>query len=332
MKKLTYIMTVIFLLVIFILPLFAQRSGKLAQVGMAFLDIPVGSRAAGLGEAYVSVGDDPNAIFWNPAGIALVKSNSLMFNYNAWIADITHISGAFCYKIKNLGVFGVSFISMDYGNITGTRIADNEEGYIVTGNLTPSEYALGIAFAQRVSSKFSYGIHIKYVHQDLGTSLSGSTEETLHEVQNTLGEVAFDFGTFFYTGFKDLRVAMSVRNFSREIAYREESFAMPLTFSFGMSMNILSLFDIDEKHSLTLAVDALHPRDYPERINFGCEYSLSKMIFIRGGYKFVTDEEGLTAGIGLEKKIGPTNIRINYSYSHFGLFNQVHRTSMGFAF
>lgn len=332
MKKLIYLSTAALFLFIFMSPLFAQRTGKLAQVGMAFLDIPVGTRAAGMGEAYVSVGNDANALFWNPAGMALVESRELVFNYTSWIADINHISAASSYNLGNVGVLGLSLIMMDYGEITGTRIAETEQGYITTGSIKPSEFVLGIAFAQRVTTKFSYGIHFKYVYQNLGKSLSGSTQETVHEVKNSLGEPALDFGTLFYTGFKDLRVAMSVRNFSREIGYREEHFPMPLTFSFGVAMNVLSLSNFSENQSLTVAIDALHPRDYPERINFGAEYCFNKIVYLRAGYKFITDEEGLTAGIGLKHSIGPMEIKIDYAYTDFGLFEQVHRTSMGIAF
>ncbi len=332
MKKLAIKLSVFLVLLCVVSLASAQQEGKLAQVGMAFLDIPVGTRAAAMGEAFVSAGNDVNALFWNPAGMSLVESRELAVNYNKWIADITHLSAAFAINIDKIGVFGASFVRVDYGSITGTQIASNTEGYEVTGDLNPGDYAIGIGFAKRVSNKFSFGVHAKYVAQDLGTSMSGYTASEVHEVKNKIDEPAFDFGTLFFTGFKDLRVAMSVRNFSREVGYRQEEFPMPLTFSFGLAMNVLSLTDMDEKHVLTVAADALHPRDYPERINLGMEYWFNNMVSLRAGYKFVTDEEGLTAGLGLRQKIGPMTVKIDYAYSDFGIFDQVHRTSMGIVF
>ncbi|NIT61129.1 MAG: PorV/PorQ family protein, partial [Aliifodinibius sp.] len=168
--------------------------------------------------------------------------------------------------------------------------------------------------------------------QDLGKSQSGYTATEVHEVENTLSALAVDFGTAFYTGFKDLRVSMSVRNFSREIGYHEEDFPMPLTFSFGMAMDVLSLTKLGEIHKLTLAIDAIHPRDYPERFNLGMEYWVGDLFAIRAGYKTVTDEEGLSAGLGFKKTLGSMDVKIDYSYSDFGLFESVHRTSVGFGF
>ncbi|MFQ5606880.1 MAG: PorV/PorQ family protein [Candidatus Zixiibacteriota bacterium] len=40
-----------------------------SQAGALFLRVPVGSRAAGMGQAYVAVADDATATHWNPAGL-----------------------------------------------------------------------------------------------------------------------------------------------------------------------------------------------------------------------------------------------------------------------
>ena len=330
MKKLI-ILCVILMLLMISLPTYAQKKGKLAQSGLTFLDIPVGTRATGMGDAYVSIGNDANAVFWNPAGIAFVTDREIVGNHAYWIADIKHESGAFAMNFGNIGVFGISFIMMDYGEFIGTRVSTTEEGFDRIGNFEPSEFAVGIAYARRVTDKFSFGIHGKFVSQDLGKSLTGYTEEELEEVENTIFEPAFDFGTIFYTGFKDLRIAMSARNFSREVSYRIESFPLPLTFSFGAAMNVLSLFNVED-HTLTLAIDALHPRDYPERINAGFEYWFGDIFAVRAGYKFVSDEEGYTAGIGLKQGIGDIKFMVDYSLSDFGRFDFVHRISIGSAF
>ncbi len=310
----------------------AQKSGKLAQVGMAFLDIPVGSRAAGMGDAYVSAGDDANAVFWNPAGIALVSNWQLMVNYTPWLADITHNALAFSANLGNLGVIGVSYVGMDYGTITGTRVADTEIGYEVIGNIEPAEFAVGIAYARQVTTKFAYGLHLKYAYQNLGKSKTGYTEEEVRDVENKLGEPAFDFGTLYFTGFKDLRIAMSARNFSREVGHRKEIFPMPLTFSLGIAMDVLTLLREGGDHSLTATMTALHPRDYPERFNLGFEYWFRRMVAARFGYKFISDEESFTLGLGLRLKMGPTGLMIDYSYNHHQYWDAVQKISVGFSF
>ena len=48
----------------------------------AFLKIDAGSpRAQALGNAYVSIADGPEALFWNPAGAASASTRELQFAY-----------------------------------------------------------------------------------------------------------------------------------------------------------------------------------------------------------------------------------------------------------
>lgn len=53
--------------------------------GSEFLNYGVGARALGMGGAYVSMADEPNAIFWNPAGLGFVKNIHLSTTFPLWI-------------------------------------------------------------------------------------------------------------------------------------------------------------------------------------------------------------------------------------------------------
>jgi len=61
---------------------FAETDGT---KGAAFLKLGQGARAIGMGESFVAVGDDVNALFWNPAGIARIKERQLTFMYSDWL-------------------------------------------------------------------------------------------------------------------------------------------------------------------------------------------------------------------------------------------------------
>jgi hypothetical protein len=126
---------------------------------------------------------------------------------------------------------------------------------------------------------------------------------------------------------------MSVRNFSAELKYKDEKFQLPLTFKIGVSMNVFDLVDIDKKmHSFLIAVDASHPRDYREQLSFGAEYLFMNTFAIRGGYTFPTDEQEFTAGIGIKQSIADFKFGIDYSYTPFGIFDNVHRFSINLAY
>ena len=122
--------------------------------------------------------------------------------------------------------------------------------------------------------------------------------------KNSIDAAAFDFGILYHTGYKSLDFGMSVRNFSTELKYKEESFQLPLTFKIGISMNMLDLTDLNsDMHSLLLSIDASHPRDFAEQVFVGSEYTFMKTFSLRGGYEFPKDEGGFSAGFGLMQQV-----------------------------
>lgn len=315
---------------------FAQASNagnlkKIAQTGMKWLSIPIGGRASALGGAYTAIANDASAIFWNPAGIAMTEGGHAFLTQTRWIADINVNAGALTYSLKNWGVVGVSFASVEWGTFHGTQRANNDQGYIETGEFSPTNWSAGITYARKVSDKFSFGGHLKYLYEKLGTNMEGSVA-TPSEYTAEMNLLAFDFGTIYYTGYKDLRFAMSLQNFSQEKKYRAEHFPLPLTFRFGLAMDLTRFMMPESNHSLTLAVDAIHPRDYSERMHLGLEYGFRNLVFLRGGYKTNYDEEDYSFGAGFHYAVSGFALTLDYSYLQFKHFDAVNMFSFDFEF
>ena len=307
---------------------------KTGQTGLKFLAVGVGARAAAMGEAFTLVGDDANAVFYNPAGIAYTdKRVDAILHKNYWIADISYNAVALTCNLKNWGIVGVTLLAADYPNSIGTMVADNDVGYIETGDISAEAWSVGLVYARNLTDKFSIGGKIRHATQSLGTSmiptLVGTEIVGTEESKNQVSGLAYDIGTIFYPGFKSFRVGMSITNFSPQYKYEEEEFQLPLTFKLGVAMDVLDLLgDRPEDMSCVIDVEVVHPRDYSQRLHIGSEIWFRNMVALRGGYKFNYDEEGLTAGIGFNV----AGVRIDYAWSAFGVFDSVSRFSCGFAF
>lgn len=320
------------LIFLFTLPLQAEGLKKIAQTGMKWFSIPMGSRPAAMGSAFTAVADDAGSIFWNPAGIAHAEGTHFFLNQTKWIADIDVNSGAATWGSERFGTFAVSFAAADWGDLHGTQRANNDAGFIETGTFSPTDYAIGLGYAKRVSNQFAFGGHLKYVYEELGSSLEGKFDAP-REINAKMDLLAFDFGTLYRTGFKSLVVGMSLQNFSQEAQYRAEQFPLPLTFRFGMAMDLTDLWmAADAPHRLLLAVDALHPRDYSERLHFGLEYGYRGLFFLRGGYKTNYDEEDISFGAGLKYSISGLEVALDYGYVQFKNFDAVQMFSFDFNF
>ena len=294
---------------------------KLAQTGFQFLSVGSDARAAAMGEAFTTVEGQSSALFYNPAGMARLSSViDMTASHNSWITDINH--HAFSIALNpwkgRYGVFGISAVTVDYGEIQGTMVWGNSEGYIDTEIFNPKAIAIGIGYARYLTDRFAVGGQIKHVAQSLGKSVI--PDEGVKK--NLVSTIAFDFGTIYRTGFKSLSLGMSVRNFSEEVKFEREGFQLPLAFRIGLSMNALDLFiDNPEKHSLLIIMDAVHPRSYPEYIDLGGEYLFMDIFALRLGYMFRQDECGLSMGFGLQK----FGFSFDYAYTPFGVFNNVNR-------
>ncbi len=330
MKKLALILTVVLFSTVFVTPAHSTMK-KLAQTGFGFLKADHSARAAAMGGALMLVGEGADALFYNPAGMAVMPQKVDFFgNMTQWIADINYNAVGVVVNLGTIGTVGLSAIMCDYGDIEGTRIdPDADLGYVDTGNLDVGAYEIGIGYARRLTNKFTVGAHVKYVGQNLGESFIAEDDVTAKE--NKVADFAYDFGTVFYPGFQSLRFGMSVRNFSRELKYEQEGFQLPLTFTIGVAMDIMDLVG-EHSSPLLIAIDAVHPRDYSERIHVGAEYVLMDMIALRGGYKFNYDEEGLTFGVGFNPSVAGIDLKVDYAYSSFGIWDLVNRFSIGVSF
>jgi hypothetical protein len=308
---------------------------KLAQTGLQFLSVATEARAAAMGEAFTTVEGNSMSLFYNPANLALMNPfMDLSINQNKWIADMKHYSASIAFNpmYGKYGTFGLSLLSVDYGDFIGTMVdPTTEKGFVDTGTFGPSAFAVGFGYAKALTDRFSVGGHIRYVNQKLGSStvpVGEVSEGVTKEVNNDLSVWSFDFGTIYRTGFRSLVFGMTVRNFSQEVKFESEGFQLPLTFKMGISMNVFDLFmEKNALHTLLVSVDAIHPRDYSEQLNFGAEYTMMNLLAFRFGYMYNRDEEDITAGFGVQTKFGDRMVALDYAYTPFGVFNNVQRLS-----
>ncbi len=313
---------------------FAEGS-KVGSAGAQFLKIGVGSRYQGMGEAAVAAANDAYSMYWNPAGLVEVENTAIAFTNVNWILDIDLNYVALARNIEDVGVFGasVSVLSMDEQEVTRADVPDG------TGErYDASSYAIGISFARQLTTKFAFGATFKYIGEKI--------------YQEESKGFAFDFGTLLYTGFRSLRMGMSVTNLGPElqfsgtdVGYDDQSgdgsndpfaaelkttpYDLPLTFRVGLAYDIYA----GSNSLLTLSADLKHPNDNDQQGSIGAEWGFDEKFFLRGGYKLNYEEETVSFGGGLVTSItNSTDLAIDYSWQDFGRLESTQRFSVGFTF
>ncbi len=304
---------------------------KAGRTSMQFLKIGNGSRQVALGEASIAGVQDINSIFWNPAAITGIEGAQAAFNYNKWIADLNVLSGAVGYNISDVATIALSYVSLDYGDIPEAVVTSSSGGVDTrTGSFfTGSDVLVGLGIAHQFTDKLSVGINIKYM------------QEKLHVYSSDLW--GFDVGSFYDTGWRGIRIAMSAQNFSTQARFlhtkeeEQQTYEIPLLYRIGVSMDLMGGEDLflggePDQHKVTLNVDAIHSNDYKERLHLGLEYKIYGIFSLRGGYKLNYDEGNLSFGAGIDYAIDGFRFNFDYAYVNYDFLESPHRFTVSLGF
>lgn len=290
---------------------------KLAQTGMKFLSFSPDARAAALGDAVTAKTGGASSLFYNPAGMARIEGMNLSAGQANWIAGITYNAVSVAYA-SDAGVFGISVMNVDYGEIQGTIRSSNTAGYADTELFTPTANVVGLGYAIAPTDRFSVGGQVKFVNEKLGNAYL-DTDGSVEGIESLdMGAVAYDFGLMYQMDWKNLMIAMSARNFSESLKYAEEAFELPLTFRMGVAVDVIE--------NLSLSFVNERPRDYFSTTRVGFEYSLMGMLAVRAGYVTPTDEAGINLGVGFQV----AGFNVDVAYTDFGVFDPVTRVGVQF--
>jgi hypothetical protein len=289
-----------------------------------------------MGGAFVATANDASAMFWNPAGLTGIEGAHVHFSHTQWWATLKLNHAALAYTAEELGSFGVSMtvLSMDKMEIT-TELEPEGTGQFFDAQ----DVMLGVSYARHLTSDFSVGITAKYVSQRIWNE--------------TAGGVAFDIGTRYALGFRDLTLAMSMTNLGPDLRYdgrdlsrrydensqvsynrlsparlATEDYSLPLHFQVGLAITPFSTDGL----SVRVAADVTHPNDNNERVNVGTEIRVLEHFSVRGGYRFGYDIETATFGAGVAVPVGTSSLTFDYAYALYDLLPDISRFSIGLSF
>jgi hypothetical protein len=293
----------------------AQIFEKVGTLGGQSLKIGVGARAAAMGDAYVAIADDGTAVYWNPAGIARLSGQTLTLNHTALPASILFDQGAWVFGTKWFpGMIGVNFraLTMSRDVVRTTYLPEGTGETFDAG-----EWAFGLSYGRSLTDKFSAGLSLNYVQTGLADVTGKST--------------TFDFGTLYDVGVLGAKIGMSIQNIGSDMTFIEDKVKMPVFFRVGGSAQLI---ERGESRLITVA-EFTHPSDNSEKVNWGGEYAFHDYLFLRGGYKFNYDTEGLTAGFGVKFPLTLTRssvARVDYAFQDSKFLSDVHRVSLNVSF
>jgi hypothetical protein len=329
----------IFCVLIFIGTGYLNSQSKVGTSAAPFLGISVGPKAISMGSAFVAVANDASALYWNPSGISRIGQTQFLATHTNWLVNTNFNWVGFSLNLNGVDAIGLSFTQLDYGEEDVTTVLLPEG----TGERwNAMDITFGLSYARNLTDRFSIGGTVKYIQQKIWNESASA--------------FALDVGLLYITEFNDMKIGMSISNFGTDMALdgkdliqridldpesqginktipavlKTDPWTLPLFFRVGAAMDLYK----SDLMRFSAAVDAFRPSDNNASVNIGGEFEWNNMIFIRGGYKTLfldESEEGLSLGGGLKYNFSGTNfVLIDYAFSTFGKFSNLHTFSIGF--
>ncbi len=271
---------------------------KVNVAGLQFLMLEQGARAAAMGGAFTAVSDDVGAASWNTAGLTHVENVAYQANYMRWLNDtkVYSVAGVWNTRSTRGEVIGLTVMSHKPEGAPETTIYQpNGTGETVK----VSGIRIGGIYAIKFTDKFSFGTRVSYF------------QETLH-TKKTKG-VVVDFGSYFYTGFKSLRVAMAFKNWGPDKKTGAHFYQMPVTYSMGLAAEVYG--EKGDPSYLTASAESIFPISYEQRYQLGAELWLQNIFAVRGGFKWNYDLEQFTVGAGFKQSVSGKDVLVDVSYT-----------------
>ncbi|MBN2226393.1 MAG: PorV/PorQ family protein [candidate division Zixibacteria bacterium] len=302
-----------------LLPSVVFSQAKVGTTGVNFLELGVSARAMGMAEAFTAGVDDASAVYYNPAALVNVYGREMMFTHISLPADINYEFIALAMPVDMVGgVVGIGVFSLNSGDILHTDYY-YPYGTDQNGNkqyFSASDIAVSLSYGRYLTDKFSVGITMKYIREDL------------FEDYKATGWAA-DVGTNYNSGYRNFKIAMLISNFGPDMKHIAKEFPLPMNFKFGASIDVVDM----EEHLVIFAAEGQHPADNLEKYNLGLEYRYLDRFSLRIGERMNYDIDGFTAGGGIRLPINDeVDLTVDYAYQDYKFLNEVHRFSFSLAF
>ncbi|MGA0233596.1 MAG: PorV/PorQ family protein, partial [Saprospiraceae bacterium] len=319
------------------------------EAGAAELLLNPWAKSAGLHSMTTATIAGVEAMRINVAGIGRINGRELLISNARLYEGSTIQLNALGYAQKSgNGAFSVSIMSVDFGDIPVTTVAQPEG----TGaTFSPSFFHLGVGYAYTYENKISVGL--------LFRAISESTPDV-----SAFG-FALDAGVQYVSGPQDnFRLGISLRNIGSPMRFggqgltfqgpnpegntqyllsfdqRSEDFELPSVLNIGISYD----YFFTNKLMLRAVGNFTSNAFSRDQIGAGLEFSFNEMFMLRGGYKTDFGSSGTTlnnvysgvsAGATIElpfNESGKNKIGIDYAYRATNPFRGTHNFSVRMSF
>lgn len=290
-------------IVCFLLLLLPQLNAQYsagAGLPLAWMNDDFSVRAAGMGRAFTGLADDPSAVFFNPAGLGLLRNDQVLLSHRQGLAGVDTDTMVLTHR-----AFG--------GNLAYTvlfqhmpDLAEIRSG-AETGRSWNYRHAAGVlSFGRKAWRWINAGVSVRYGHAaELNRTKQFFSADVAalcryDELDDVLPN--FDFAA----------LGVSVQNIFPSFDYPHRPAELDLKFRLGLALRYMNI--------MTLTLDVEDTRDRSACLKAGYEVFAFHFLALRAGYVFsdpsdsVLDRFTFGAGVGNRVRGGTLSLETSLRY------------------
>jgi len=334
-----------------------------------FLTLGSGARGMALGGAFATIVDDVNALHYNPANLPSMQGTEFTLSLMPYFADTDYYWAGLAFPFSD-GDFGVGFFLGHFGFGNSPIYTEADPEGLSQETFGVSEVVGGMSIAHAFIDRFSAGLTVKFISDDLATGAAGGAKAST---------VAVDFGVNFHSELGNRPIALSfvVQNLGGSLAHSGEAlrfrdvngsasdptvpdqrqdppaanligdgFPLPTLFRAGLAYDVVSA----EAARLSLMGEFVESNYQKAQFGMASEFAWTPVdvpvgVALRGSYTTQPDNDsslgavsvdsgtdGLALGGGLFYRIADRyRLQFDYAYRHYGALGSVDVFSATFA-
>lgn len=259
-----------------------------------------GARAAAMGNAFTAASDDTQSIYFNPAGLALIKAQEFSLLHYQLYEGALYNSAAYAQALLDFGTIGAAFYRYSAGTVPGYDINDMK-----TGDITFQEYKATLSYAFNIRDAVRLGVNINVINSSMDS-------------QSSTG-IGVDAGVL-YEPFDFMRLGFMARNIFKPVqSLGSENEGVPQVYTLGFLLK----YPFDAvKASITGDISMGESESLKGRA--GIEIVFYGALSLRAGY----DSGRYSFGGGIEA----FGARVDYAYMADSYLDSLQRISLTYSF
>ncbi|HTB22763.1 MAG TPA: PorV/PorQ family protein [bacterium] len=309
-----------------LLPGMAHAYGAAGVVSAPILELPMGVRGEGMGEAFTGIADDVNSVYYNPAGLTALDSVQLELMNIQSFGGVQYENIGLATPTDMLGVNVWSTFALSYTLVnvddTPLTLEDPSGAFLQTPySFTAGYSVLTLSYAWQATQAFSVGMTVKAINQKVYTSEGWG--------------VAADLGVMTRQ-FDGLSAGADLENVGTS---PEPNTTLPTELRMGLGYDWENPFT-GEQNADKMLFDAdlimpVVPVDQEWELNVGGEYThdFGKQYgVLRAGYEFpqtvLGAQSSFSVGGGIGTHISGMDLSLDYSWTPYGELGDQQRIAL----